>query len=209
MSVGPGGEEAPSYAFGEVPVQASVRSERATPAELVAIGREIWKRVTSSGVGADDNVGNDRLLETLQEEYKDFNTSFPLVLRWMVQMRKFNAKAFEKYLLKHAAAKLDTRVAFLELQAEYLVLMYREENRHPDEAFVRRYRASLVEQLVEEDKTFLKLQAQVEEDLEARAAEVDLDRRKRLYEYLLAQKIARESIAATQGQDLGLGQDLD
>ena len=197
MTDQPNGDTTPAhFSFGEAPVEASVASsQRATPAEIVAIARQIWRRVADSKVAKEDNAGNDQLLEAIQADYKDFNTSFPLVLRWMVQMRKFNAKAFEKYLLKHASAKLDTRQAFLELQADYLVLLYREEHRHPDENFVRRYRASIVEQLLEEDKTFLDMQKQVEEDLARHASDVDRDRRQRLYEYLLAQKVARETVA--------------
>jgi hypothetical protein len=198
MIVKPDSSDAPAnFAFGEVPVKASVSSsQRATPAELTEMARQIWRRVTESKVAKEDDAGNDRLLESIQGEYKDFNTSFPLVLRWMVQMRKFNAKAFEKYLMKHATAKLDTREAFLELQAEYLVLLYREEHRHPDENYVRQYRAAIVKQLLEEDKTFLDLQKQVEEDLARQDSAVDHDRRQRLYEYILNQKVAREAAAS-------------
>jgi hypothetical protein len=182
------------FVFGEVPVEASVSSsQHATPAEIIKIAREIWKRVTESKVAKEDDAANDRLLEVLQTDYKDFNISFPIVLRWMVQMRKFSAKAFEKYLLKHATAKLDTREEFLELQAEYLVLLHREENRHSDENVIRRYRASLVKQLLEEDKVFIEMQKQVETDFARQDTDNDRDRRKRLFEYLLSQKDARAS----------------
>lgn len=202
-------DDAANYVYTEIPVEATVRSaQRATPEEIVAIGKKIWERVQKSGVGKDDNPGNDALLETLQEEFKDFATSFPLVIRWMVQMRQFNAEALRKYLLMHAQAKLDTREGFLELQAEYLVLLYRETHRHPDEAFVKRYRESLVKQLLEEDKAFLKMQKQVEEDLAQRAVEFDRDRRQRLYEYLLAQKVAREQVG-TPGRPAGSGAKKD
>ena len=189
--------DAQNFSFGEVPVEASMGStQRATPEELVDLARKIWREVAASEIAKDDDAGNDRLLETIQVRYKDFNTSFPLVLRWMVQMRKFNARAFERYLLKHATAKLDTREAFLELQAEYLTLLYREEHRHADERGVREYRAAIVKQLLEEDKVFIDLQKQVEADLALRETEVDRDRRQRLYEYLLAQKVSREAAAA-------------
>jgi hypothetical protein len=167
-------------------------SQQATPAQLVALAKTIWEKVKRSGVAAEDDSGNDALLASLQEEFKDFNISFPLILRWMVQMRKFNARALEKYLMKHSTTKMDTREAFLRLQAEYLVLLYREEHRHPDENFIKRYRQSLVEQLVEEDSTFTTMQKQVEVDLAAQEQVVDADRRMRLYKFLLAQKVGRE-----------------
>ena len=199
-----------NYSFGEVPVEAQVHSaHRATPEELVAMAKKIWGKVGKSGVAKEDDKGNDALLEQLQAEFKDFNTSFPLVLRWMVQMRQFNAEALKKYLLMHASAKLDTREGFLKLQAEYLVLLYRETHRHPDEGFVRRYRESLVRQLLEEDKSFLKMQKQVEDDLAKQAVDYDIDRRQRLYQYLLAQKIAREKVSSGGGSAKGPPPDGD
>jgi hypothetical protein len=182
------------YSFGEVPVQTAGSTPRKTPAEVIAIANQIWKRVTSSGINKKDTAGADRLLETIQAEFKDFNASFPLVLRWMIQMQKYNSKAFEKYLLMHSSAKLDTREAFLELQAEYLVLLYRAEHHHPDENFVRRYRKSIVQQLLEEDKMFIEMQKQVEKDLEKEGIAIDRDRRQRLYDHILAQKVAREGV---------------
>jgi hypothetical protein len=181
------------YAFGETPIEMTARSsQRATPAELVGIANQIWKRIGDSGVDAEDGPGCEKILEQMHAEFKDFSISFPLVLRWMVQLRKYSAKAFEKYLLRHATATLDSRQSFLELQAEYLVLLFREEHLHPDEGAVRRYRTAIVEQLLEEDRTFMDLQKKVEKDLEKMASDIDQDRRRALYEYILAQKVASE-----------------
>jgi len=189
------------YVFTEtkVPGAEISSSQRATPEQLVDLANAIWGRVKNSGVAEDDDEGNDTLLETLQGDFKDFNTSFPLILRWMVQMRKFSPAALKKYLMKHSATKLDTRESFLELQAEYLVLLYREEHRHPDENFVKRYRTNLVKTLLEEDKAFADMQKQVEEDLATQAAVIDTDRRKQLYEYLLARKIQNEVVVVKSG----------
>jgi hypothetical protein len=193
-----------NYTYGEVQVSASVHSDRATPEQIVTLAKKIWRAVKDSKVAENDDKGNDALLEKLQAEHTDFNQSFPLVLRWMVQVRQFNAKALEKYLLKHATAKLDTREEFLQLQAEYLVLLYRETHAHPDEGYVRRYRESLVTQLLEEDKAFLELQKQAEADLAAQAQIIDADRRKKLYEYILAQKVAREKDVSPAQKAVGL-----
>jgi hypothetical protein len=185
--------EEETISFGEVPVQATTTSPQASPGEIIAIADQAWRRVNLSGVAADDEEGNDRLLGDLQSEFKDFNASFPLVLRWMAQARKYSPKAFKKYLLKHSSADLSTREAFLRLQAEYLVLLYRAERRHPSETQIKQYRDSIVNLLLEEDRRFTALQEQVEKDLAERAEAADRDRRRRLYEHLLAQKVAREA----------------
>jgi len=181
-----------NYSFGEASVTSTYSSKHATVEEIVAISKQIWTKVVKSKFKKDDDENNDKLLEELQAEFKDFNISFPLVLRWMVQMRKFSVKVFEKYLLKHSSAKLNTREEFLELQAEYLVLLFREENSHPDENAVKRYRASIVKELLSEDKRFMELQKEVEKDIEKQDSQTDVDRRRRLYEFILAQKVAQE-----------------
>lgn len=196
----------PSYDFGEVPVVASVHSaQRATPDELVRLAQTISRRVKEAGLPAGDTPENDALLERLQAEFADFSQSFPLVLRWMVHMRQFHPEAFRKYLLRHSSTKLDSREAFLRLQAEYLVLLYRETHRRPDENYLRQYRESVVAQLLAEDKAFFELQKQVEAEMEARAREIDGERRERLCQYLLAQQVARERDeargAASRGGD--------
>jgi len=186
------------YSYGEIPVSASVHSaQHATPKMLVDMARQIWGSVKSSGVAADDDDGNNDLLKRLQAAHSDFNQSFPLVLRWMVQMRKYNAKAFKKYLLLHASTKLSTREDFLLLQAEYLVILYRETHPHPDEGFVRKYRSEVGAQLLREDKAFLKLHDEVEESLAVQAKSDDADRRQRLYAYVLAQKVRSEQALGT------------
>lgn len=183
--------EQTNYSYGEVAADQPSNHTSATPAEITAIARQIWKKITVSKIKTNDDNGNDKLLKEFQNEFKDFSTSFPLVLRWMVQMRKFNSKAFERYLLKHASAKLDTREAFLELQAEYLVLLYREEHLHNnDEKFIKTYRASIIKQLLDEDKIFIDLQKQVESEIALNTAAIDSERKQQLYAFLLNKKLS-------------------
>jgi len=185
-------EEAPCE-YGEVPVTASITSsQRATLEELVDMGKKAWKQVRDSGIDPQNSEQTDKLLETIQADFADFSTSFPLVIRWMVQARSFSATALEKYLRKHASAKLDTKMQFLELQAEYLVLLYREAHVHVDESHVRKYRTALVQQLVDEDKAFTEMQKQADALLKEQELEVDQNRRQKLYEFLLSQRVRAE-----------------
>jgi hypothetical protein len=190
-----------TYVHGEVPISASVGSaQRASPEQIVEIGKKIWGVIAASGVRLEDDQGCEALLGSLQNDYKDFATSFPLVLRWAVQLRQFSPKAFHKYLLKHATTPLHNQRDFLELQAEYLVFLFRERNSHADEAKVRQYRESVVEMLVKEEEQFKKIQEEVAQEVKRSDAAADRDRRQRLYESLLAQKVAREQKELPEGQ---------
>lgn len=186
-----------AYEYGEAPIAANVSSaQRASPEQIVKIGKEIWAAIAASGVHLEDERGNEELLGQLQTEYKDFATSFPLVLRWAVQLRQFSPKAFHRYLLKHAATRLRNQRDFLELQAEYLVFLYREQHSHVDEQQVRLYRESVVNQLVKEEEQFEQIQEEVAREISQRDVAIDRDRRQRLYKALLAQKVAREQQGA-------------
>jgi hypothetical protein len=178
-----------NFIYSEIPVGGEVQSsQRATPDELVGMAKKIWAEVRRSKVGRKDDAANDELLERLQEKYKDFQTSFPIVLRWMVQRREFTEKAFRRYLVKHASAKMDKREEFLELQAEYVIMLYRDTHPHANEEVVRRYRLEVNRHLKAEDKTFMDVSEEVEKDLTAREKTFDADRRRKLYDTLMAGK---------------------
>ena len=175
--------------FGEVPVSSKIATKHATPEEIVAIGRRLWQRVLEAKIDPSDDEKTDHLLEQVQKEFHDFNTSFPLVVRWAVQLRKFSPAALEKYLRLHATADLSSREGFLRLQAEYLVALYREDNvRHHDEKAVKAYRTAIVKQLIDEDEAFQKLQKEAEAEAAAAASVVDATRRQALYRFILSQK---------------------
>lgn len=158
---------------------------KASPEELVAMGRQLWQRVVDSGVAPSDEAGTDKLLAEIQKEFKDFTISFPLVVRWAVQLRKFNPAALHKYLRLHASADLSTRESFLRLQAEYPTLLFREENRsRHDEGAVQKFRTHLIEQLMEEDKLFIEMQKEAEAEAAKQASVVAGDRRQALYSFI-------------------------
>jgi DNA-directed RNA polymerase beta subunit len=179
-------------------VSADIKSrQHATPDELVKMATQIWQSVKKSGVKASDDKGNDALLEKLQTAHHDFNLSFPIVIRWMVQRREFNAHAFRKYLLKHAHAKeLNTRRGYLELQAEYLVLLYMETHPRYDTKAVGVYRDAIIAHLVEEDEEFERIEKEVKEEMAVREKEINEERQAVVYRMLINAKLEREKAAA-------------
>lgn len=194
----PAGAE--NYAYGEVPVTSHAYSSRhETPDTLVVLAKEINARVRESGVAAGDAAGNERLLQRLQVEYRDFLSSFPLVLRWMVQMRQFSEKAFRQYLAKHAAAHqqgMRSLGEFNELQAEYLVLLERERVPREPSKYFAQYRENVVRALKDEAERFQALRAEAAAEIEAATHAEAAERRKELYRLLLERKVAGEGGAS-------------
>ena len=185
---------AENIVFGEAPVVSRAGTGHASLEEVIAIGRRVWKRIDAAKVSPQDEAACDKLLEEIQTEFHDFNTSFPLVVRWAVQLHKFSSSAFEKYLRLHASADLSSRESFLKLQAEYLVLLFREENaRHHDEKAVQAYRNEIIKRLLEEDKAFQELRAEAEAEAAQQAAAVNSQRRQKLFEFLSARSLAQKT----------------
>jgi len=149
-------------------MEVSTKQKHVTPDEIVEIAKNIWKEITESNIKDNDFAANETLLQSLHAKHKDFAMSFPIILRWMVHMRKFSTKALKMYLLKHESAKLDSAEAFLRLQAEYLVIIFRLDNAsaHIQESVVHKYREYVVKQLLDEEKEFNEVQAEVEKQME-------------------------------------------
>ena len=180
--------------FGEVDVSAKPGSGYASIEDILKIGRQIWKRIETSGVSPQDDAGNDKLLEKIQAEFNDFTATFPIIVRWAVQLRKFSGNALEKYIRLHSTADLKSREGFLKLQAEYLVMLFREENgRRLDEKAVQAYRNEIIKRLMEEDKAFQDMKAEAEKEAAEQAAAVDTERRQKLFEFLRAQTLAKKA----------------
>lgn len=186
------------FVFGDVPVRTETfSSQRATPDELVELATRIWRQHKLKDPMPEEKA--DELLAELQAEYKDFNTSFPLVLRWMVQMHQYSPKVFRQWLDRFARATNDSREGFLTLQAEYLVMLYRELHPHTNDGRLREYRQALVKQLLDEDKEFTRIRGEVEADMAKQEAAQDAERRQALYAMLMRARVEREAAAGAVG----------
>ena len=173
--------------FSESIISSNVVSPHSSIEDIITIANNIWNEVKTAKNTNDGKELNDRLV-ILQTKYNDFNSSFPLILRWMVQMRKYNELVFRKYLMKHSTTKLDTRESFLILQAEYLVLMYRHENKKINKTSIQSYREFIIKTLLDEDKEFMEIQEDVEKEMEKTKKENDNARRKKLFEIIMEKR---------------------
>jgi hypothetical protein len=182
-----------NFSFETVNIPAAVHSKNsATPDELVAMANAIFAEVKASGISVEDEAGTDRLLQDLQKKYKDFLDSFPLVLRWMVQLRQYSPSAFRTYLSVYAAAMGDgirTRHDYNVLQAKYLVLLERKLNPKQDNVALQTYRQKIVDMLDKEAEEFEKIQQEAAREIEIANAAEDRERRELLYTMILRQKL--------------------
>lgn len=175
-----------------------------TLARILEIASEIWAAVCSSGVPVADDKKCNELMRHLQGEYKDFATSYPIPLRWMVQAREYESKAFEKFLREHVKVVYKDRKEFMAAQAEYLVIMRR--IRHPRASSrqqLARYRAVIMKNLKEDDDQFTAAQEEAKKTVKCLDERVDADRRERICAYLLRQRSASRRGAVTTVAEKG------
>lgn len=150
--------------------------------QLLALANAIWQEVKK-----DKQTDLDSLYVSVFDKYKDFGMSFPLILRWMVQMKKFSEKAFKKFLIKYSSSKVNSKKDFLILQAEYLVYLY-EESKHYSKSDVVQYREFIIKQLLEEDALFDKVHEEVQIEEKKNKEVLSKESREKLYNYLLNNK---------------------
>lgn len=163
-----------------------VAANCATPAELAALGDQIYASVKASGVAAADDEGNDQLFIELRRRHRDFAHSFPVVLRWMVQARDYDTRAFKAYLKKIKTPYWNSRQDFLESQADYLAILYRTRNPRCGPKRLQKYRLGMLRHLEKEDEEFADAHQQAQEEAARVLKAVILDRRRRLFEFLVS-----------------------
>lgn len=142
--------------------------------ELIKLANVIWTDVKSN-----KKQNTEEMFDVVFNKYREFGSSFPIILRWMVEMDKFSDRAFKKFLYKYSNTDITNKKDFLIVQAEYLVYLY-EETKHYDKNQVNLYREFIIKQLLEEDK----LLSQMEEETKKELEKLKEEKRKELYEYV-------------------------
>ena len=145
----------------------SIKQDEKTVDYILDQAKEIWKKVKANK--PTDNTQQDILLEQLQQEYKDFHSTLPLVLRTMVQMNMYSPKALTKYLLrmKVVLPTFKDRREWVRFQAEYMYYLYRENNPRVDVKSAQKYRKDIEDMLLKEDDEFKQLLEEYNKAIEA------------------------------------------
>ena len=163
--------------------------------KVSTIATNIWKFVIEHNLK--NNLKNNlktneyeiKLLEELQMEYAHFSLLFPLVLRWMVQMRQFKTQAFKEYLSFFINAEISSRHDFLKVQGEYLVLLYKNMNLNSTKKEIDNYREEIISNLIDEDELFKTIEEEAKIELEQQNNDLQANRRNAIYNAILKQKI--------------------
>lgn len=145
-----------------------VKQEKEVTADFVLNeAKEIWKKVKAMKVPPGDSIKAELCMDAIRREHRDFCQAYPIVLRYMAQMGEFRAKAFKQYLAHIVHHPWSTEDAFLESQADYVVLLYKATHRKWNTTEISNLRKNIRDMLFMEHNDFKEKVAKIKEIVDA------------------------------------------
>jgi hypothetical protein len=112
-------------------------------------------------------MDSESQLSFYQKKHKEFATSFPIVLRYMIQMKQYSSKAFERHLKKLQAKPYRSESEYCERQADYVMYLYTELTQDHDDKKKKSIWRSAYKMLMDETAEFKKAHEQAKKNAEA------------------------------------------
>lgn len=159
--------------------------------EIAKIAKNIWKKIIEYYL---KNNNSDKLLNNLQNEYNEFFLSFPLVLRWMVEMRQFKMNVFKAYLDKFINAEINSKTEFLKLQGDYLVMLFIDLNPAASKTKIMQYEEDITNYLLLEDESFKDMEEEAKEALKQETEKMTKEKKELLYNLILKKKAMEQAV---------------
>lgn len=160
------------YSTDEKAFKATIHNEKdVTPEFVLNEAKEMWafckKEIRTRKLRFGDVDGAEALMSDLRRDHKDFSTSYPVVLRYMAEMQQFHPEAFRKYLKKIAEHPWTNEDQYLDSQADYIVLLYKETHKRWNKTEVNRLRANVRAILQHEHDQVKRYQEEFKQEVEA------------------------------------------
>jgi len=156
---------------------------------ITDVAKSIWKKIIEYNLKTKITPDNELLLlDELRHEYNDFFLSFPLILRWMVQIRQFKVNIFKAYVKKFINTEMESKLDFLKLQGEYIVMLYREFNPNCSAKDIKAYEDNIMQLLIAEDESFKQIEEEAKEELKKEEDNMAKERKEQIYNMLLKKK---------------------
>lgn len=114
------------YTTGDIDLKVKITSEKdLTIDDIVNEATQMWKITKSRKLKSGDLEAADALMNEFRKTNPEFCKSYPIVLRYMVQMQEFEPKALNLYLRKIKEHPWKDEKGYLDSQADYVVLLYK------------------------------------------------------------------------------------
>lgn len=123
-------------------------------------------------------------LEFYQKNHSQFMMSFPIVLRYMIEMKSYNTKAFKKFIERLYKKPYKTELEYCERQADYVKYLYMECSKSHNMKDAQELWRQTYESLEREVNAFKRAEEQVKNRLDSANSQNSQERREELIKLL-------------------------
>lgn len=125
-----------------------------TAEDIILEAEDIWRKVKKANVNITDFDRIDELMADMRAAHREFAQSYPIVLRYICQMREYDSKALRRWLRKIERNPWKTEEEYLDAQADYVSILYRVKHPRMPVSNAHAIRSNIKAMLVSEHKTF-------------------------------------------------------
>jgi hypothetical protein len=129
-------------------------------------------------------MDDDSRLEFYQKNHHRFTMTFPIVLRYMVQLRQYHKKAFIKFIKKMTAHPYKSELEYCERQSDYVKYLYMELTPRYTMKEAKSIWKQTYDMLAKEVEVFKKAEETVKKKLEKNNSQNNIEKRKELRDVL-------------------------
>jgi len=145
-----------SYTTGNVAIHNEKKD--ITPEYVLREANELWAKcratILERKIQPDDRDAAHALMSELRQSNKEFCMSYPIVIRYMCEMRLYHSRAFEKFLRRIEKQPWRSESEYLDAQADYVMLLYKHTNARFDTKAANNVRKNVRELLQKEHDLF-------------------------------------------------------
>jgi ribosomal protein L44E len=130
-----------------------------------------------------DTDEND-VIKKIQDIFKDFSRSFPIMLRHIVQTRKVYPEVIKRYVKLCQAQPTHSISEFQQRQADYLAMVYRKEHPRAGQKEIALIRAKYEQNLKKEEEYMKKVMDVISEERKTKRNEFNELKRNELFDLI-------------------------
>lgn len=143
------------YTTGDVDIKVKITSEKnVTIDEIVREATQIWLKAKAKNIPSGDIDAAEALMSEFRKSNPEFCKSYPIVLRYICQMKEYDPRALRKYLIKIKEHPWKTEEEYLDSQADYVVILYQAKHKHWNRTDISRLRKNVRDMLQYEHEAF-------------------------------------------------------
>lgn len=158
-------------------------AKEVTAEDILREGDVMWGKVKKLKINITDAKAVEELMGRMRLEHKEFCTSYPLVMRYMAQFYQYHHSALKKYLAHIKVSPWKSEEEWLESQATYAMMLYRELNPRYNRTHAEAIKRNVASMLKQETEDFKKHLNDAEKIINEQDKRLKGESRQELMEY--------------------------